>query len=91
MAKSIVFSICEQHKVLPDEFFGRSRSQRLAACRRDAIIALREAGMSVEACAKLVKRNISTAHYWLKPHNRAHRKASMLARKAWKRMDHAVI
>ncbi len=83
--RSIVLDICWQHKISPDDFFGPSRSQRLAGCRRDAILALRAAGFTVEGCARMVRRHVSTVHYWLKPHNRAQRLKAMLERKAWKK------
>lgn len=85
MTRSIVLTICEQHRIRPEEFFGKSRCQKLSACRRDAILALYEAGFSVSGCARMIRRNVSTVHYWLKPANRDHRKKSMLARKSWKR------
>lgn len=73
MQQSIVLQICAQHKVHPVEFFGPGRDRRLSRTRRAAILALKRAGFSNAAVARLIKRNYSTVQYWLHPDYRARR------------------
>ena len=67
MTQSIVLRICEQQGVSAEEFFGRSKKRKLVAARRAAIDALQAEGFDPCQIACLIRRNVSTVHYRIKP------------------------
>jgi hypothetical protein len=71
--KSVVLTVCEEMGVSSAEFFGPGRSRRLTKARLVAIERLREAGFSVRATARLIKRNYATVMYWIRPEYRVQR------------------
>ena len=85
MNQSIVLQICERHGIAPELFFSPMRSRKLAACRRDAIVALYGAGFNQRAIGRLIRRDASTVKYWLHPKARKRKLAVMRKRKAWKK------
>jgi hypothetical protein len=82
MTHPVVLEICKTRGISADDFFGPLKSQVLAASRCEVIGILRDRGLSKAVCARIVRRNVSTVHYWLNPVIRSHRLASMRTRKA---------
>lgn len=81
MANARIAEICFQHMVTPEEFFGPLRSRHLVAARKAAIDVLREAGLSLNACARLIKRDKSTVYYWVHPRIRDRKREHMRKRR----------
>jgi hypothetical protein len=74
----IITAVCRKYSIGKDVFF-RGRGAALAA-RREAIVSLRETGLSKAEIGRAVKVDVSTVNYWLKPAKRAAKQASMKAR-----------
>lgn len=60
-------AVCCLHNVSREEFFGPRTTRRIVAARKAAIDALRARKLSVEAIARIIKRNRSTVQYWVYP------------------------
>jgi transposase len=64
---TIIEAVCKLHGITPAEFYGRSTTKRIVAARKDAIDALRVKNLSVDAIARIMRRNRSTIQYWVYP------------------------
>ena len=77
--QEIIDRIMAERRVGPKDFFSRTRLPHAVKARRDAIKALKAAGMSNADVARLMRRDPSTVSYWAAPGRRARRKADGLA------------
>lgn len=73
-------AVCRLHLVTREEFFGPRTTKRIVAARKMAIDAMRAKGLSVEAIARVMKRNRSTIQYWVYPGVHQRRIQKYLAR-----------
>lgn len=78
----IVPDVCKTFGISREEFYARRRTPELIEARCAAIWALRNAGMSTKAIARMVKRDHTTICYWLHPEWRERKREVMRRRRA---------
>src|SRR4051812_29929551 len=71
MKGSIIFQVCAEFEITPEQFFGASRNGSISPARREAVKRLHEAGFSQVGMARVMKCDRSTIQYWLNPERRA--------------------
>ena len=76
----VIPTICCEHQVTQGEFFGPMQNRKVVEARRAAIEALRAKGLSLMACARLMKRDRETIRYWCNSDARAQRRLRNLKR-----------
>ena len=69
--RAILKEVMDRRGVGPKDFFGAGRMKHIVLARRTAIKVLKAEGFSSAAIARLMKRNVSTVDYWIKPEYRA--------------------
>ena len=76
-ANDIMRAVAEKHGIQVSDLTGRERSKPLWAARREAVVAMREAGISFGRIAHALKRGKATITHYLSPQidaDRARRK-----------------
>lgn len=77
--RAIIRNVMQLHGVGPKDFFGYTRLPNVTKARRIAALEMRDAGMTISAIARLLRRSPSTIKYNVEPVYRERRRVGYLA------------